>query len=237
MVLLEEPIRQEGPTKDKTLFQVISENVSTHVNSSKEEDNKSISTRAQFKAVTRAIEILRNEPHAAIRTTKGSVAPGKEYLLKCTSYLGLRIFEGYPRVKTLTALCLGGINKFAQDAEMDVYSDADDLKHPVKELTQQLSSARQIPVTVDVKKYVGDKFAIFKLTQSDLVTYFQVLGLLAVESPTAVYGQSITDKLIQFKRLINERIYERFEEIEWYNTHYDKSIFENCLEYDGDLHH
>jgi hypothetical protein len=236
--LLEEPVRQPGPNRNKTIFQFIQENVSTKVSSSDEENTKSVSTRTHFKAITRAVEILRNDRQAALTTIRGgSVQPGKEYLLKCASLLGLRIFEAYPRVITLTKICTEGINKFAAEDEMDVYSDTDDVKYPVKELTDRLSSSRQIPVTVDVKKYVGDKHTIFKLCQADLVMYFQVLGLLAVDAPTAVYGEQITKKLIQFKRLINERIYERFEEIEWYNNHKDKSIFENCLAYDGELKH
>lgn len=187
---------QAGPMRNKTLFQVIQENISTKVSSTQEEDNKAISTRTHFKAITRAVELIRNDRQAKLPSNKGDQIPGKEYILKCASLLGLRIFQSYPRVETLTKLCSNGINKLASEEEMDVYSDTDDAKYPVKELTQKLSSSRNIPVTVDVKKYIGDKHTIFKLCQSDLVMYFTVLGLLAIDSPVSVYGETFTAKLI-----------------------------------------
>lgn len=243
MEFINEVEREAGHMRDKTLFQVIKEGTNTKLFSSSAEDNKEISSTTYCDAITRAIDMITVEPEAQILTSVGGKKPSKTYVIKCATQLGLRIFEGYPRVKTITDMCIAGsTNKSATLEDMEVYKGIRDTKYPVKDLVKPFasgrSSSRKIPVTEEVKNYVGDNCGIFKLSQSDLTMYFEALGLLALGEEDKLhlyYSEDIIDKLKLFKRLINERIYERLEEIEWHNLHKDKTVFDDCLEYDGGL--
>lgn len=234
--------REDKRMKDKDIFQVIRESVSTNAFGDKEEEKLAVSSSYYCDAITNAIEILTNEPEAQLSKVSGkSSKPSKTYIIKCATLLGLRIFQGYPRVTSITKLCSDGFNnKSASKDEQSVYRAMGDAKHVLGDLIKPFGkggsqSNRNIPVTKDVKNYVGDKCEIFKLTQSDMAMYFQVLALLSVKDPHRIYNEWIIDDLMKFRRLINERIYEREEEIARFHLHKDKSVFDDCLSYTGSI--
>lgn len=239
--LYDEPEFEDTSMRNKTLFQVLHESVVTKTFDDKEEDKAVVSSSYYCNAISNAIELIVNEPEAQLLKVSGKASkPSKTYVIKCATLLGLRKFQGYPRVKTILNMCKTGFNnKFATKEEQAVYRAIGDTKYVLSDLVRPFGNGKQsnrnIPVHKDVKRYVGDKCEVFKLTQSDMTMYFEVLGLLAVENPHLVYNEWIIEDLMKFKRLINERIYERIEEIERFNRHKDKSVFDDCLEYDGEL--
>lgn len=220
--------QKENRIREQTIFETLdrsSDFFST-------DDHSTVSTNFYSEAINQAIDTIVHNKNAKV----GGKPPNKTYTIKCLTLLGMEIFRGYPRVKELISIWeKGNLNREASREEQKLYKDPYNPKFPIRSILKPFRTPRQIHVKNTVKDYLAEYCGFFKLTQGDLCLYFEALGLLAVDNPSEIYNDWILNELKEIKILVNERIYEREEEIEQFYKHKDKSIFENYLENADDI--
>lgn len=214
---------KENRIREQTIFETLDRSADFFSS----DDHSTIATNFYSEAINHAIDTVVHDKKAKV----GGKPPNKKYVIRCLTLLGMEIFRGYPRVKELISeweKC--NLNKEASREEQKLYKDPYNPKFPIRSILKPFRTPRQIYVKNTVKDYLGEYNGYFKLTQGDMCLYFEVLGLLAVENPSEIYNDWVLDELKEIKILINERIFERGEEIEQFKRHSNKSIFENYLE-------